>query len=105
MSLSLHVLCFVCWSESCPCLAQFFGHQLGRIGGLEVSQVFFSFPQRTHFHPARVPYHLLYTEGKLFTPLPQLSMNWTEPPAKNNPGPRWGHPLSTLIPLFLEQWW
>lgn len=39
--------------------------------------------EKSHLHPACVPYHLLYTEGKLLIPLPQLAMNRREPPAIN----------------------
>lgn len=102
MSLSFHVLCFVCWGESCPCLTQFFGHQLERIETLGVSkpQAVLSFLRKDPPPPACVPYHLLYTEGKLLIPLPQVAMNRTEPPAKNKSGSCWGHQEYRLSPYF-----
>lgn len=42
----------------------------------------FSPGEGPHLHHARVHYHLLYTERKLFTLFPQLSMNRMKPPAE-----------------------
>lgn len=74
-----------------------------KVGSVKVSSLPPSPPkERPHLHPACVPYHLLYTEGKLLIPLPQLAMNRTEPPAKNNPGPCWGAAADTSFHGIVE---
>lgn len=87
-----------------------------KVGTVKVSRLLPpTLKEKPHLHPACVPYHLLYTEGKLLIPLPQLAMNRREPPAKNNNNKKdktnqdhvvhaWGrgcHPLPTLILLLM----
>lgn len=73
-----------------------------KVGSVKASSCPLPLKERPHLHPACVPYHLLYTEGKLLIPLPQVAMNRTEPPAKNKSGLCWGHHgyRLSLFPYF-----